>query len=126
MGKLVDLSNKKFGKLLIISRFGLTKHGEYAKWYCRCDCGNYCIKTWSSIKKSSNPSCGCEKKNNLGNSKRKDLSNKRFGKLTVISYSHSYNNRAVWKCKCDCGNECLAIGKYLLDGSKKSCGCAVH
>lgn len=54
---------------------------------------------------------------------RKDLSGQSFGKLTVISYSHTENKRALWKCICQCGNSHIAIGKYLICGDTKSCGC---
>lgn len=58
---------------------------------------------------------------------RIDLTGKRFGKLTVIEYSHTERNgneiRAYWKCKCDCGNETTVKGKELKSGNTKSCGC---
>lgn len=47
----------------------------------------------------------------------------RYGKLTVIDYANSINKRAVWKCKCDCGNICEVKGKYLRNGDTTSCGC---
>lgn len=58
--------------------------------------------------------------------KFKDLTGQKFGKLTVISFSHKdKNNRACWLCKCDCGNPEMIIvkGSYLSNGSTKSCGC---
>lgn len=55
---------------------------------------------------------------------RADLAGKRFGRLTVIEYSHTNKHRqSVWKCKCDCGNEIVAAGIHLSDGHTKSCGC---
>ena len=54
----------------------------------------------------------------------KDLSNKKFGKLTVLKFlktdSH-YNS--FWLCKCDCGNEIAARADHLQRGGTKSCGC---
>ena len=54
----------------------------------------------------------------------KDLSNKKFGKLTVLKFlktdSH-YNS--FWLCKCDCGNEIVARADHLQRGGTKSCGC---
>lgn len=55
---------------------------------------------------------------------RIDLSNKRFGKLLVIEYSHTTSDgRACWKCMCDCGKTTIVKAKYLLCGDTKSCGC---
>lgn len=57
-------------------------------------------------------------------SKLKDLSNQRFGKLTVINRSGSTKRgRATWLCKCDCGNETIVQSTDLLSGHTKSCGC---
>ena len=35
----------------------------------------------------------------------------------------SNHGRAMWKCKCTCGNECVVSGKTLRNGDTKSCGC---
>lgn len=62
------------------------------------------------------------KSNNPGH--RIDLTGSEFGKLTVLGIDHiTENSRIIWKCKCVCGNECVALGDLLKKGSKKSCGC---
>lgn len=33
------------------------------------------------------------------------------------------NNSVVWKCKCDCGNECEVTAGSLRVGRTKSCRC---
>lgn len=54
----------------------------------------------------------------------KDLKSQIFGRLTVISYNGLNNDhKATWLCKCDCGSECIVVGKNLLSGRTKSCGC---
>ena len=56
--------------------------------------------------------------------RRKDITGMRFGRLVAIEPSHiSKYGKWVWKCKCDCGNECLALAATLLNGGTKSCGC---
>lgn len=61
--------------------------------------------------------------------KRKDLTGKRFGRLTVIEYvgtkydKNGGNAKAQWKCKCDCGNIRVVNSASLLLGRSKSCGC---
>lgn len=53
-----------------------------------------------------------------------DISGERFGKLVVLRYSHTKNNRAYWKCKCDCGKEKTIAGTSLRCSYTKSCGCS--
>lgn len=56
-------------------------------------------------------------------SKLKDLSNKRFGRLTVVGRAESKNGKAYWLCKCDCGNLVVVCGCKLKSGETQSCGC---
>ena len=52
--------------------------------------------------------------------KKIDLTNQRFGKLTVIKESKKrISNRVTWLCKCDCGNEVLVTSKNLREGITK-------
>lgn len=54
------------------------------------------------------------------------LAGQRFGKLTVLRYSHTTpTGGAYWNCVCDCGNFTEARGRALKVGHKKSCGCLV-
>ena len=57
-------------------------------------------------------------------SKINDLTSKKFGRLKVIKYYGSNKNgRALWLCKCSCGNERVVLGNSLLNKSTFSCGC---
>ena len=57
-------------------------------------------------------------------SKAKDLIGKVFGRLTVIErVENNKDGRTMWRCKCECGNDCIILGKNLLNGGTKSCGC---
>lgn len=49
----------------------------------------------------------------------KDLTGKRFGRLTVIGRVPKFE----WRCVCDCGTERVIHRSRLLSGSSKSCGC---
>lgn len=54
-----------------------------------------------------------------------NLTGQRFGQLTVIGRADGENRkRSYWRCQCDCGTECVKLGKYLTIGHTKSCGCA--
>ena len=48
---------------------------------------------------------------------------KKFDRLLVVSPAKSKHKRAYWNCLCDCGKTCTAMGKYLRQGKKRSCGC---
>jgi len=53
----------------------------------------------------------------------KDLTGKRYGKLTVLKYVGKDKNRhSLWLCKCDCGVE-KTISSTALQAGQKSCGC---
>lgn len=54
-----------------------------------------------------------------------DLTNQRFGKWLVLERAeNSMDNRAQWKCRCDCGKERIVLGKSLRAGKSTSCGCS--
>src|SRR5581483_12352522 len=53
-----------------------------------------------------------------------DLTGQVFHFLTVLSYSHSINNRRpCWVCLCRCGNTVVVKADNLRQGGTKSCGC---
>ena len=55
-----------------------------------------------------------------------DISGKKYGKLTVISFHHIGNRRrSYWLCECECGNRVvLRKDSFAYKSSKqKSCGC---
>ncbi len=56
--RYVDLSGKRFGKVLVLTKNGCNKKGE-ALWLCRCACGNSTVKTKKGLEKAINPNCGC-------------------------------------------------------------------
>lgn len=57
---------------------------------------------------------------------RLDLTGQRFGRLTVVGYSHTNRNRkSVWNCHCDCGNDCQVAGERLVRLTR-SCGCLIR
>lgn len=56
---------------------------------------------------------------------RVDLTGRKFGKLTVIGFSHKKDNQNFWLCKCDCGNELNNASTGRLTNSLRSCGCLI-
>ena len=90
MGKLIDLTGKRFGRLLVVEK-SESKNG-YAAWLCRCDCGNEKIISGNELRKGKAKSCGCL---------RKEVATKTFikhGKTNTLLYE-------VWKSmKARCNN----------------------
>ena len=52
-----------------------------------------------------------------------DLTNKKFGLLTVIDYAGKPGTKHRWFCQCDCGNKTTVQENHLKTGNTKSCGC---
>jgi hypothetical protein len=55
--------------------------------------------------------------------KAKDLTGKRFGKLTVLSLNGITKSGARFKCLCDCGKLTIVDSQNLKRGNTRSCGC---
>lgn len=57
-------------------------------------------------------------------SELKDITGLKFHRLLVVGRANnSENGKAMWLCKCDCGNEAIVYGTYLRNGHTRSCGC---
>lgn len=57
-----------------------------------------------------------------------DLTGHIFGRLTVLKRADDYiqpsgRRRPAWLCRCECGNEIIALGDNLSCGRTNSCGC---
>ena len=55
--------------------------------------------------------------------KMKDITGKRYGKLTVIKHLGLFKNLHWWECKCDCGNIMKSTVGRLNFKLAVSCGC---
>lgn len=127
MGKFIDLTGQRFGSLVIIKRADYNDKGGKPVWVCKCDCGNLCYRSGYNLRKNQTNSCGCKELENRKKAKEKSRENligKRFGKLTVIDKAESINNKAYWKCVCDCGNIVNVRAQHLKENRVSSCGCS--
>lgn len=53
-----------------------------------------------------------------------DWTAEKIGRLTVIEYAGCSSKRHYyWKCRCDCGNECVIRADALRTEHTTSCGC---
>lgn len=119
--KLIDLTGKHFGKLKVIERG--PNIGLSAGWICQCDCGNTKLINGTSLRGGRSFSCGCNRIS-AGHRRIIDLLGQRFGRLLVVALSGSNGQgKALWQCRCDCGQEIITEGKALRSGHTQSCGC---
>lgn len=64
MGRhVIDLTGQRFGRLVVVGRADppYDKRG-YARWHCRCDCGNETDATGHNLCQGTTASCGCLQK----------------------------------------------------------------
>lgn len=122
-----DIINKQFGNLKVTKYLGSFPYGKsrQSKYECICSCGTICQRWRNQLISKVTTSCGIKKNHKIDKPKI-DQSGKRFGRLTVLEFSHFDRTKGVkqyWKCKCDCGTEKIIGYNSLHNGDTKSCGC---
>ena len=55
--------------------------------------------------------------------KKIDLTGQKIGRLMIISPAPNKGKRTQWNCKCECGNDFIALTESLRSGKTQSCGC---
>lgn len=92
---------------------------KYRKYYlCECDCGNTKICHGVEVKRGNPESCGCLYK------KEPVSSGEKYGKLTVIKYEYTKDDKKFYSFKCDCGKEKIIQAGRVKRGAISSCGCS--
>lgn len=117
----IDLTGKRFGHLVVLSRVPQkrTGRGSVAYWECRCDCGEVCVKRYKHLAYGTSTSCGCQAK-----CPPSELVGFRFGRLVVLERAENTRQKTRrWRCQCDCGSICIARTANLRNGHTRSCGC---
>jgi hypothetical protein len=115
MGKALDITGMKFGKLTAIR-----KAVNPLKWVFQCECGIIKEISKKSVTRSNNTkSCGIPH--------FIDLSGRIFGNWTVMEYSgrEAITKSKIlhmWKCLCKCGKIKNVAGASLTRGKSNSCG----
>lgn len=64
MGRFIDMTGKRYGKLIVISCYGeiKTRRNRQITWLCKCDCGKESIVRGISLRRGDTQSCGCIQK----------------------------------------------------------------
>jgi predicted small secreted protein len=82
--KFKDLTNMKFGRLLVLGQAERT-NPKKIRWSCLCDCGNQLSVSAGNLSRSHTISCGCIQKENTS---------KANSKYVVRSRTPTYNSWA--------------------------------
>lgn len=120
--KILDLRGKVFGELTPIELLDETDTEQGAVWLCQCSCGRKCKASRKVLMTGEKLSCG--------HNRREDITGQRFGKLVAIEptdkrVSSGSGSSVIWKCHCDCGNDCEVDVHSLKRGNTASCGCII-
>jgi len=91
MGKLIDLTGQKFGRLIVIER--TLNQGIQTSWLCQCSCGQQTIVKGNNLKNGHTRSCGCLY--------RESRRNNRYGYKHGYSNSHTYNTWHLMLQRCN-------------------------
>ena len=63
MSALIDLTGRRFGRLLVLRREGTYYYDDgfvaVPLWRCRCDCGRAPVVQGSCLRRGTPRSCGC-------------------------------------------------------------------
>ena len=115
----IDLTGKRFGRLVVTGRHGSEK--GRAAWLCKCDCGNEIVLKSVNLLHYGTRSCGCLRKETAKRKMSQDLTSRQFGDLLVLGRDEKTGK---WRCKCcRCGNTVLVRTSSLNNGRKDNCGC---
>lgn len=94
MGKFIDMTGKKFGRLTVICRTEdhIQPNGvRSVMWLCKCDCGNEIITSGMSLRRQRTQSCGCYHKECAANRGHK---NKKYNTYDLSGeYGIGYTNK---------------------------------
>lgn len=116
MTNLKDITGQRFGRLTVICLSGRNKHKQTV-WKCKCDCGKECVASKTHLITGHTESCGClmrETSSKNGKLRFKDITGRKFWKLTAIKPHHRDDkNYWWWVFKCDCGGEKIYL-KVLI------------
>ena len=130
MGKKIDMTNWNMwehgvpdSRIHVIKQVG--KKGGHLTWLCQCTCGNQFVTIGNYIRNGTTKSCGCLRKEKNYERFKIDIVGKTFGLLTVLEELPDRDKKGYikYRCKCQCGNECIIQGQYLRNGDTNSCGC---
>jgi hypothetical protein len=103
MGRFVEMSGMKFGRLTVVSRAGSVAYRRVATWRCRCDCGVETIVEGRSLRSGHTKSCGCYAIETRKKNGKKSGGNQRttHGHCVGYRFSPTYGTWAAMRKRCE-------------------------
>ena len=127
-----DLTGQRFGRWVVL-REGTTRKNKRNEnlyyWVCKCDCGTEREIGEHSLIYGQSSSCGCLRRERIAASRFEDLTDNKYGRLTVTHRAESVRDPSGklvtrWFCDCDCGTKDYIVrSPSLKSGATISCGC---
>lgn len=132
--QLIDLTGKRFGRLVVIEKAHRRTNGTGFHWKCLCDCGSIAFPASQGLKSGRTKSCGCYHSDKLKSIRGESHHAWKGGTWSRELYDKSWNeelkefirNRDNRQCQypdCDCSD----IGKssrlhvHHINRDKKNC-----
>lgn len=84
--KCIDITNNKYGNLIVIKRVENDKYNN-AQWLCKCICGNECVVLGYHLRTGHTSSCGCSHSSKIGKLNPSYKHGKRNTRLYKIYYN---------------------------------------
>jgi hypothetical protein len=91
MPKIVDLTDQRFGRLMVQSRAESDPCGS-PRWLCKCDCGTLKVVVVNNLRSGDTKSCGCL---------RKELA---VARSTTHGFSYTSEYRSLYNVRVRCNN----------------------
>lgn len=77
MAKRIDLTNMRFGKLVVLEYAGVKS--TQTLWKCKCDCGNITYKYGNNLRRGASVSCGCDTKQKFVDHAHRTIAKEKHG-----------------------------------------------
>lgn len=98
MGRLIDLTGQRFGRLVVIEQAPRDSRYHGAMWRCRCDCGCETIVEARNLKTGNTSSCGCYHRERQRAAKTHGKSGSRLHRIWKAMHTRCYNpNSSAFK-----------------------------
>ncbi|MHB8730113.1 MAG: hypothetical protein ACYC9K_13945 [Sulfuricaulis sp.] len=120
----IDLTEGRFGRFVVIREAQKRDSSGNVYWVCKCSCGKKTVVAGRLLRNGDIVSCGCYHREIAGKAQQKNLSGKKFGRLTALQRQRVHPiHGSYWLCQCDCGQLKEIRENSLTQGLTKSCGC---
>lgn len=102
--KLIDMTNERYGRLVVLKRADHNTNSNKPLWVCKCDCGNIIETTRRRLVNGMTKSCGCyriefsrKQHTTHGLSKTSNKNNRLYGIWSGVKDRCCNPNSKYWK-----------------------------